>query len=734
MLTFTENKRRSTALAVTTNPRVKLAAVGLQGPQGPAGSGSGSGDVVGPASSTNNSLARFDGVTGKLLKDGAVIGTDVQAYDADLASWAGVTRASGFDTWVATPSSANLRSLLSDETGTGAAVFADTPTLVTPILGTPTSGTLTNCTGLPVSTGISGLGSGVATWLATPSSANLAAAVTGETGSGALVFGTSPGFTTAANPVSNDGASLGISGTAWSDLFLASGAVINWDAGNVTLTHTTGTHNPALELSARFAIAATPSYTLVSSSLAVSLLVGFDSGTPSVTASKALSAVRVGRPNGTGTTVTLGASSQFSGVDSQISFASGSDSSGAGYGGVFHVTNAGPADTKGVHVAAFGSGTSSGVIVAANCQLQPVATTNVGSSVIQLSLSSTIGATSTAVATGINVSSSQDRYSFVLGCPVTSIGVENSFIHWKDNGNSAAGADFLRLENSSGTVLYKVDKAGASYHTVAYPISNDGAALGSTSSQWSDLFLAEGGVINWDNGDATLTQSGNTVTLGGAGLTVTVGDILVSSGIIDLRKVSPTGSGFWLESDAGGGQDFFFGADAPGGQADMFRIYSATNNANLVQVNGQGGSSPTVTLAAGTTVSAGRMTVGSTDALLTWIPIAVGDETTAITSSGNPKVTFRMPYAFTVTAVRASLTTASSSGVVTVDINEAGTSILSTKLTIDQSEETSTTAATPAVISDTSLADDAEITIDIDGAGTGAAGLKVYLLGYKTTP
>lgn len=68
----------------------------------------------------------------------------------------------------------------------------NSPTLTTPALGTPSSGTLTNCTGLPVSSGVSGLGSGVATFLATPSSANLAAAVTDETGSGALVFGTSP--------------------------------------------------------------------------------------------------------------------------------------------------------------------------------------------------------------------------------------------------------------------------------------------------------------------------------------------------------------------------------------------------------------------------------------------------------------------------------------------------------------------------------------------------------------
>ena len=110
--------------------------------------------------------------------------------------------------------------------------------------------------------------------------------------------------------------------------------------------------------------------------------------------------------------------------------------------------------------------------------------------------------------------------------------------------------------------------------------------------------------------------------------------------------------------------------------------------------------------------------------------IAVGDETTAITT-GTAKVTWRMPFAFTVTAVRASLATASSSGNPAIDINEGGVSIFSTTLTIDANELTSTTAATACVISDSAIADDALMTIDIDTAGTGAKGLKVCIYGTR---
>jgi hypothetical protein len=145
-------------------------------------------------------------------------------------------------------------------------------------------------------------------------------------------------------------------------------------------------------------------------------------------------------------------------------------------------------------------------------------------------------------------------------------------------------------------------------------------------------------------------------------------------------------------------------------------------------------------------VSINPLTLANNDALLyessssLWknkrlpveIQLAASDETTALTT-GTAKMTFRMPHAMTLTAVRASLTTAQASGsIFTVDINESGTSILSTKLTIDNTEKTSTTAATPAVISDTALADDAEITIDIDQIGDGTAkGLKITLIGTR---
>ncbi len=104
------------------------------------------------------------------------------------------------------------------------------PTLTAPVLGTPASGTLTNATGLPVTSGISGLGSGVATFLATPSSANLASALTDETGTGANVFAGSPTLTGTVAAVN-----INASGT------VTSAAFVGPITGNVTGNAATAT-------------------------------------------------------------------------------------------------------------------------------------------------------------------------------------------------------------------------------------------------------------------------------------------------------------------------------------------------------------------------------------------------------------------------------------------------------------------------------------------------------------
>jgi len=131
----------------------------------------------------------------------------------------------GVATFLATPSSTNLVAAMTDETGSGALYFTGGA------LGTPSSATLTNATGLPISTGISGLATGAATFLATSTSANLAALVSDETGSGALVFGTAPTFTTSIDGgatfaafASSTALTLGYSGSSASTYNISTGA------------------------------------------------------------------------------------------------------------------------------------------------------------------------------------------------------------------------------------------------------------------------------------------------------------------------------------------------------------------------------------------------------------------------------------------------------------------------------------------------------------------------------
>ena len=195
----------------------------------------------------------------------------------------------------------------------------------------------------------------------------------------------------------------------------------------------------------------------------------------------------------------------------------------------------------------------------------------------------------------------------------------------------------------------------------------------------------------------------------------------------DTTLTVQTGHGARFPSPSGG--DYFLLTLTQAGSETSWEIVKCTSRSGdtLTVVRAQEGTSAAAWGSgskAELRLTAGALAryEGATD-----IALAISDEFTPITV-GTGKVTFRVLRSMTIAEVRASLTTGSTSGVVTVDINKNGSSILSTKLTIDQGEKTSMTAAVPPVLSSTTLASDDEISIDIDTAGANAVGLKVAIL------
>lgn len=156
-------------------------------------------------------------------------------------------------------------------------------------------------------------------------------------------------------------------------------------------------------------------------------------------------------------------------------------------------------------------------------------------------------------------------------------------------------------------------------------------------------------------------------------------------------------------------------------------------------VNDAGGNDSTATLTCATAAFIGggddRLVLKGIEEILI---IALSDETTNLTT-GTDKIIFHMPFAMTLTGVKASVSEAPTGSTIIVDINEfpsggSKATILSTKLSIDASEMSSLSAVSAAVISDAALADNATLHFDIDQIGSSNAGkgLKVTLYGYRT--
>jgi hypothetical protein len=270
-------------------------------------------------------------------------------------------------------------------------------------------------------------------------------------------------------------------------------------------------------------------------------------------------------------------------------------------------------------------------------------------------------------------------------------------------GQVSSQAAMLALRGQGGDWCIRTD-GGASEWVI---VANDGALL----ADWVQMPTGTAGV-NSING-----QTG-AVTLGTGDLSESGGNLFFTA----ARAIGSALTGFVAEAGTVAATDSILQA--------INKIVG--NVAAKTQVSNAAPAALAATASAGTSDNAARADHAhqrDTDVIV----IPVGDETTALTAGTN-KVRFRMPFPATLLAVRDSVNLAPTGSALIVDINEAGTSVLGTKLSIDATETSSTTAASAATITDTSLADDAEISIDIDqiGSTVAAAGLKVYLFVRRT--
>ena len=301
------------------------------------------------------------------------------------------------------------------------------------------------------------------------------------------------------------------------------------------------------------------------------------------------------------------------------------------------------------------------------------------------------------------------------GAPLTTEAVQD-IVGGMFSGNTETRVS-ATYEDGDGTIDLVVDDMTANTMGSGFTVAATTTGTGTTITQGDSLTLAAGtGITTTGTSDGVVTIA---ATGGGGGVTsiTPAADTGSGTAITSIGTLTNTG-GTGIDTSVSGTTTTF----------DL-DINELTDLTNTTFGNDNFGAGDHIAVADASDSNNPKRVKFPVE-----LGMAVSDETTDLTT-GTAKLTFRMPHAMTLTEVRANVNTAPTGSYIQVDINASASasSIFSTVLTIDISEKTSKTAAVPAVLSTTALADDAEFTVDIDIVGSSAAGkgLKIWLKGYR---
>ena len=294
----------------------------------------------------------------------------------------------------------------------------------------------------------------------------------------------------------------------------------------------------------------------------------------------------------------------------------------------------------------------------------------------------------------------------------------------RDEGNqitsALTGLNFVGVgvtaSATGGNVTVSVAQSGATGPTGPAGATGDRGPVGATGPSGPTGPAGPTGLIG-STGVTGPSGYGASGVAGATGATGPTGPTGASGSVnYTFANTAPTSPGpgtIWVDSESG--IQYYYLNDGTSYQ------WVELANSGVVGSSGPSGST-------GPTGATGA--TGATGPTSTVFTIALSDEVSSLTT-GTAKTRFRAPWPMSITQIpRSSVATASTSGLVIVDIKSNGTSILgANKLLIDATEKTSVTAAIPTTLTsaNVSIADDSEITFDITSAGTAAAGLKINL-------